>query len=120
MDKNKPHQDWEQVILVKPKPTTEPSTSQSSKQSQPKKLRQLDGDEIVVPIKSSFELKKAIQQARISKKISQKELASSMNVPVQTIVSYENGKAIPNNGFIAKLENKLQVKLPRPSKKSKK
>ena len=53
----------------------------------------------------------------MAKKMGQKELASSMNVPLQTIVSYENGKAVPSNGFIAKLEKKLQVVLPRPSKK---
>jgi ribosome-binding protein aMBF1 (putative translation factor) len=116
MDSSKPHQDWEQVILVKPK-TTSSNTSGKPNPPQHKKSIALDGDEIVAPPKPSQELKKAIQQARMAKKMGQKQLAASMNVPIQTIVSYENGKAVPSNGFIAKLETKLQVKLPRPSKK---
>ena len=36
-----------------------------------------------------------------------------MCVPVQTIINYENGKAIPNNQFISKLERTLKTKLPR-------
>ena len=116
MDSSKPHQDWEQVILVKPKTTTS-NTLDKPNPAHYKKTRALDGDEIVAPPKASKELKKAIQQARMAKKMGQKELASSMNVPLQTIVSYENGKAVPSNGFIAKLEKKLQVVLPRPSKK---
>ena len=39
-----------------------------------------------------------------------------MNVQIQTIVNYENGKAIPNNLFISNLEKKLNVKLPRVKK----
>jgi len=32
------------------------------------------------------------------------------------INQYENGKAIPNNSFISKLEQKLKTKLPRIKK----
>ena len=43
-------------------------------------------------------------------KLSQKDLATKLNVPLQTIVQYENGKAIPNNNFIRKMEVILNIK----------
>jgi putative transcription factor len=49
--------------------------------------------------------------------MSQKELAKKLNVDIGIIISYENGKAVPNNAFIAKIENILNTKLPRASKK---
>ena len=68
-------------------------------------------------MKINYELKSAIQKARLASKKSQKQLALEMGVQSQLIVEYENGKAIPSNSFIAKLERKLNVKLPRDKKK---
>ena len=62
-------------------------------------------------------LSKAIQQARMAKKMSQKELATAINEKPQVIAEYENGKAIPNGQIIVKIEKKLGCKLPRPGKK---
>jgi putative transcription factor len=62
-------------------------------------------------------LSKAIQQARIAKKMTQKELATAINEKPQVIAEYENGKAIPNGQIIVKIERKLGCKLPRPGKK---
>ena len=102
------HQDWEQVILTKPKVHKPPATG---------KKKEKEDSEFDIP-KSSFELKKCIQQGRLGNKLTQKELATKLNIPVKTIVDYENGKAIPNNAFIAKLERTLKVKLPRSQKKN--
>mmetsp|Transcript_19739 Transcript_19739/g.24900 ORF Transcript_19739/g.24900 Transcript_19739/m.24900 type:complete len:116 (-) Transcript_19739:338-685(-) len=62
-------------------------------------------------------LSKAIQQARMAKKMSQKDLATAINEKPQVIAEYENGKAIPNGQIIVKIERKLGCKLPRPGKK---
>merc|ERR1719310_2259469 len=62
-------------------------------------------------------LSKAIQQARMAKKMTQKELATKINEKPQVIGEYENGKAIPNGQIIVKIERILGVKLPRPGKK---
>jgi len=59
----------------------------------------------------------AIQQARMAKKMTQKDLAAACCEPVTVINSYEAGKAIPSGQLIAKLERVLGVKLPRPPKK---
>ncbi|KAL7546935.1 hypothetical protein ACHAWF_010265 [Thalassiosira exigua] len=62
-------------------------------------------------------LSKAIQQARMAKKMTQKDLATKINEKPQVIGEYENGKAIPNGQIIVKMERVLGVKLPRPGKK---
>uniref|UniRef100_A0A7S4MPQ6 HTH cro/C1-type domain-containing protein n=1 Tax=Odontella aurita TaxID=265563 RepID=A0A7S4MPQ6_9STRA len=62
-------------------------------------------------------LSKAIMQARMAKKMTQKELATAINEKPQVIGEYESGKAIPNPQIISKMERKLGCKLPRPGKK---
>jgi ribosome-binding protein aMBF1 (putative translation factor) len=97
------HQDWETVVLTKPV-KVEPKTIP---------VKENKDGELIIPAKIDVELKKAIQQARMSHKMSQKELAFKMAIPVATIIGYENGTAIPNNLFISKLEKVLNTKLPR-------
>nr|QFG73851.1 MAG: helix-turn-helix protein [Megaviridae environmental sample] len=98
------HQDWNQVVFTKsdkPKYRGNPS-------------RTLEERIEETPIKKTpLTVSKAIQKARLAKKLSQKDLAARLNVKVTTIVEYENGKARPNNTFISKLERILQTKLPR-------
>ena len=107
------HQDWNEVVLQKPIEIKH-STSSNNKS---KSLNKLDQNETIVSLpKTNLELKTAIQKGRIAKKMSQKQLASQMNVSVQMISQYENGKAIPNNSFISRIEKVLQVKLPRIKK----
>ena len=93
-------QDWEPVILTK-KNVTKTSVH----------------NEVAAVREMSFSIQKAIQQARLQCKMSQKELAKKLNIDIGVIISYENGKAVPNNAFIAKIETVLNTKLPRASKK---
>lgn len=58
-------------------------------------------------------LSKAITQARIAKKLTQKELATAINEKPQIIQEYESGKAIPNAQIINKLDRALGIHLPR-------
>ncbi|CXI42653.1 multiprotein bridging factor type 1, putative [Plasmodium berghei] len=60
---------------------------------------------------------RALQQARMSKKLTQVQLARLVNEPESVIKEYENGKAIPNNMIIQKLNRVLGVNLPSPKKK---
>jgi ribosome-binding protein aMBF1 (putative translation factor) len=74
-------------------------------------------EEPVKPLPTiSVELKTAMQQARMSAKMGQKDLAAKMCVQTSVIHAYENGTAIPNNNFIAKVEKILNTKLPRLKK----
>ena len=61
-------------------------------------------------------LSKAIMQARMAKKMTQKDLATAINEKPQVVAEYESGKAVPNPQIISKLERKLGTKLPRPGK----
>ena len=68
--------------------------------------------------KVSRELRTAISQARTAKGLTQKQLATQLNVKATMISDYEAGRAIPNPQFIVKIEKKLGVKLPRGKKKA--
>ena len=93
-------QDWEPVILKKKDST-----------------KTIVHNEVAAVREMSFSIQKAIQQSRLQCKMSQKELAKKLNVDIGIIISYENGKAVPNNAFISKIEAVLNTKLPRASKK---
>ncbi|RZB75616.1 Multiprotein-bridging factor 1a [Glycine soja] len=57
------------------------------------------------------ELKKAIMQARMDKKLTQSQLAQLINKKPQVIQEYESGKAILNQHIIGKLGKVLGAKL---------
>eukprot|EP00008_Paramoeba_atlantica_P006011 CAMPEP_0201483976 /NCGR_PEP_ID=MMETSP0151_2-20130828/8167_1 /ASSEMBLY_ACC=CAM_ASM_000257 /TAXON_ID=200890 /ORGANISM="Paramoeba atlantica, Strain 621/1 / CCAP 1560/9" /LENGTH=136 /DNA_ID=CAMNT_0047867381 /DNA_START=123 /DNA_END=533 /DNA_ORIENTATION=+ len=59
----------------------------------------------------SIDVARTIQQARNSKGMTQKELATKINEPQRTIADYEAGRAIPSNQVLGKLERVLGVKL---------
>ena len=61
-------------------------------------------------------LSRAIQQARLAKKITQKELATAINERPQVIQQYESGQAIPNPQILQKLDRALGIHLPRGRK----
>mgnify|MGYP006085322297 CR=1 FL=1 len=100
--------DWETVILKTPSPILYGKPHSNGGNS--------CENDIEKPKKVSNELKKTIQQARVNNKLSQKQLASMMCCQPSVINQYENGKAIPNNEFICKMEQKLKTKLPRIKK----
>jgi len=54
---------------------------------------------------------KLIQKGRQAKEMTQKELATKMNEKPQVVIEYEQGKAIPNNIILAKMERILGIKL---------
>ncbi|VDN28360.1 unnamed protein product [Gongylonema pulchrum] len=59
----------------------------------------------------SLTLGKVMQQARQAKEWTQKELATRINEKPQVVAEYENGKAVPNQQILAKMERALGVKL---------
>ena len=114
------HQDWEPVVLKKaPQQTKDNNKGLANKNYKPnsnsntvvpKKL--LDDDLDHFEIKTvSRSLSVQIQQARNLKKMTQKDLANKLNTQPSVIQSYENGKAVPNGEFLAKMSKILGVKL---------
>ena len=77
-----------------------------------------EADEVGKIARVDKSLSKAIMQARVAKKMTQKELATAVNEKPQVVAEYESGKAIPNPQIISKIERQLGCKLPRPGKSS--
>lgn len=107
------HQDWDPVIFTKPPPKVKKAQNSHSQKSN--KLENETESFSHKKLDSNF--KSTMQRARLACKISQKDLATKLNVKPQVITSYENGKCIPDNAFIARMERVLKCKLPRASKK---
>ncbi|XP_057766419.1 multiprotein-bridging factor 1a-like [Salvia miltiorrhiza] len=130
-------QDWEPVVIRKKAPTSaarkdekavnaarrvgaeietvkksNAGTNKAASSSTSLNTRKLDEDsENLTHDKVPTELKKAIMQARMDKKLTQAQLAQVINEKPQIIQEYESGKAIPNQQIISKLERALGVKL---------
>ncbi|CAI9773523.1 unnamed protein product [Fraxinus pennsylvanica] len=130
-------QDWEPVVISKKAPTAAArkdekavnaarragaeietvrksiaGTNKAASSSTSLNTRKLDEDtESLAHEKVPCELKKAIMQARLDKKLTQAQLAQMINEKPQIIQEYESGKAIPNQQIISKLEKALGVKL---------
>ena len=97
-------QDWETVVLKKEPKEIKETKSQKS-------------HDVVILKEPSLDFQKALQQARLVNKISQKELALKLGMNLNTMINYEKGKEIPTNLIISKLEKILNTKLPRIQKK---
>jgi len=94
------HQDWKPIIFKKPQPKIVLKSSTNKNTDENLKLD-----------KVSRNLSLAIQQARMLKGWSRKELASRLNVKENVIEDYETQKAIPNDILIQKIAIALNTKL---------
>ncbi|KAI4333841.1 hypothetical protein L6164_018600 [Bauhinia variegata] len=130
-------QDWEPVVLRKKAPTAaakkdekavnaarrsgaeieavkkhNAGTNKAASSGTSLNTKRLDDDtESLAHERVPTELKKAIMQARMDKKLTQAQLAQLINEKPQVIQEYESGKAIPNQQIIGKLERTLGAKL---------
>ncbi|KAG6586426.1 Multiprotein-bridging factor 1c, partial [Cucurbita argyrosperma subsp. argyrosperma] len=129
-------QDWEPVVLHKSKPkaqdlrdpkavnqairsgapvlTVKKFDAGSNKKATaaPVNARKLEeGTEPAALDRVPTEVRHAIQKARLEKKMSQAELGKQINERTQVVQEYENGKAVPNQAVLAKMEKVLGVKL---------
>jgi ribosome-binding protein aMBF1 (putative translation factor) len=96
------HQDWKPVVFKK----QEPKKIVHIQKRNP--LEDPENDSCKVPMVSS-ELAKTIQQARILKKVSQKELAQKCNMDVSKISAIESKKAVYNAQDIVKIAKVLGI-----------
>ena len=100
-------QDWEPVVLKK--------SDILDKGNQETHINQVK-DKVTLK-EPSLDFQKALQQARMVNKMSQKDLALKLGMNLNTMVNYEKGKEVPTNLIISKLEKILNTKLPRIQKK---
>ena len=99
-------QDWETVVLKK-----------SDIPEKNKETEVITNKDKVTLKEPSLDFQKALQQARLVNKMSQKDLALKLGMNLNTMINYEKGKEVPTNLIISKLEKILNTKLPRIQKK---
>ena len=111
------HQDWEPVQIKSTNPVIggKPKKKKYIASEETKLENQFDNDTFELP-KSNITLQKAIQQGRLKEKLSQADLAKKLNMKASDINNFENGKQVPPNRIIARLETILKTKLPRIKK----
>ncbi len=105
-------QDWKPVVFNERKTTQKITTE---KKTNVKNLDNHD-DEIKKQVTISLSNSKLIQQARLLKKLSQKDLANKINKDVRTIQRYESGIGVPELGVMLKIEKALGIKLNKKQK----
>jgi len=104
------HQDFKTIIIKKPKDNIKNASKKVNNDSLKiisveKKAE--DGD--LKQKKISVELRQEIQKTRCAKSLTQKQLASSVNLPLQTISDIESGKAIYNSQHITKIKRFFKI-----------
>lgn len=105
------HQDWTQVTFKKKKIVS--SSSSPKKQLPPgaSLIRDLDSDMPPVPPKTHLQTRMAMQKARLSKRLSQKDLAKKMGIKPSDITDYESGKLPVPKSILINISKVLGVKL---------
>ena len=105
------HQDWKPVTFVKyKKPTPKEKSETQRRVEAATHMSKLDNPDYVPP-KPEKVLGKALQKARMEKKMSQKDLATKLNAKPQVIQQWEAGKVpIPGN-YIAMINKALAINL---------
>ena len=104
------HQDFKTIIIKKPKDNIKNASKKVNNDSLKiisveKKAE--DGD--LKQKKISVELRQEIQKTRCAKSLTQKQLASSVNLPLQTISDIESGKSIYNSQHITKIKRFFKI-----------
>ena len=77
----------------------------------PDNARKIEESEDFHIEKVELSLQRKIQQARQTKGWTQKDLAQRINEKAQVVNDYENGRAIPNNQVVQKMERALGARL---------
>jgi putative transcription factor len=112
INNNMEHQDWKQVILNRSTEVNRSHVLDRSTQEYSKAKKIADETENVKHTQVGLSLGKKIQNARMAGGFtSQKALAQAINVKPDVIMSYESGKAIPDNMIMQKLRRVLKTKL---------
>lgn len=102
------HQDWETVTFTKI--DKKPDSTALAKYSHAKKLSKLD-DPDYTPPKLDKSNSKTLQMTRLAKKLSQKDLASKLNVKVTEVQLWESGKKSIPGDKINKINQVLGINL---------
>tara|TARA_B110000114_G_C15044013_1_gene378407 strand:+ start:63 stop:389 length:327 start_codon:yes stop_codon:yes gene_type:complete len=96
-------QDWEPVIFN--------NTNSNYKKQENENNEKKYGDDETKKKPISLINSKLIQQVRMTKKMTQQQLAQKINKDQKTIQLYESGKTAPEYAVMCKIEKVLGIKL---------
>jgi ribosome-binding protein aMBF1 (putative translation factor) len=107
------HQDWTPVILSKhTKKVVKHNINSQSTGIKVKKIwdeQEPNTEPEIHPIMITRKFSQQIQQARIAKSMTQKQLANAICIPVSIINDYEQCKGIHNSSHISKIKKYLGI-----------
>ena len=109
------HQDWKTIVLKNPNIVKNQPKNIVKKTDLPKStvnssIKLNENDEVTQIKYVPKDISKLIIQGRITKKLTRKDLANSLNLKEDIITDIENGKAIYDGNLIAKIKKILNVK----------
>jgi ribosome-binding protein aMBF1 (putative translation factor) len=109
------HQDWKTIVLKNPNIVKNQPKNIVKKTDLPKStvnssIKLNENDEVTQIKYVPKDISKLIIQGRITKKLTRKDLANSLNLKEDIITNIENGKAIYDGNLIAKIKKILNVK----------
>ena len=100
-------QDWEPITIGSK--TAFAAHKNPTPQHQPIQPKQEDQPDMPQIKKTSYDVAQLIQQARVAQKLTQKELAARVCVPVKDINEIERGIAINKGAVVDKIRKFLRV-----------
>tara|TARA_B110000259_G_scaffold111981_1_gene127869 strand:- start:594 stop:1100 length:507 start_codon:yes stop_codon:yes gene_type:complete len=103
------HQDWRTITFTKTKSQGDAMARILSNVSHcQSRDHKLERDEPLNSKKTDVEIRKAIQNARVAKGMTQRQLATALNVKVDDVVKLENGSVkTPTPTLVSKLKKVL-------------
>jgi len=100
------HQDWNQIVFTKKKPNPVKVVGKTQEQSD---VERLENDE---PVKRNIgklkEFAETVRNFRLSNEMSQKDLATLVNVKPDVIQHIESGKLLPDANTVDKIKRRLR------------
>ena len=108
------HQDWKPVVFKKKIVKREAVTKSSRVSDEQHRQRKIDMEDENFRIeKVGLSVRSAIMKARNANGMKQKDLANRLAVKPDVVISYENGKAVPNQKILQRMERILGMRLTR-------
>ena len=106
------HQDWEPVHWDKKTDKKKDTTPRPKRNAEADRLRKLEEEDESFSVATvSLSVGRAVQMGRHQLKLSQKDLAQRLNIGAKIITDYENGKAIPSNQLLQRMQRILKIRL---------
>ena len=110
------HQDWKPVTFTKRKePTAKEKNEKQRGYENACKMSKLESNDYVPP-KVDKSLSRGLQQARLANKLSQKDLATKLNVTPATVQQWESGKKTIPGQYVNIINRRLNVNLKQTKK----